>query len=77
MLLPVRKEVAEFYQHTMRQVQENQQKHVQEVMSATRSGRVPPTAVRSKTGVRASLEQVFLMMTISFQSKFQPMRCQH
>lgn len=57
MLLPVRKEVAEFYQHTMRQVQESQPKHAQEVMSATRGGRAPPTAVREKTGVRASLEQ--------------------
>lgn len=57
MLLPVIKEVAEFYQHTMRQVQESQPKHVQEVMSATRGERAPPTAVREKTGVRASLEQ--------------------
>lgn len=41
----------------MRQVQESQPKHVQEVMSATRGGRAPPTAVREKTGVRASLER--------------------
>lgn len=31
MLLPVRKEVAEFYQQTMRQVQESQPTHFQEV----------------------------------------------
>lgn len=41
----------------MRQVQESQPKHIQEVMSATRGGRAPPTAVREKTGARASLEQ--------------------
>lgn len=70
MLLPVRKEVAEFYQHTVRQVQENQPEHVQEVMSATRSGRASPTAVWEKTGVRASLEQGLPTMEISFLSKF-------
>lgn len=42
MLLPVRKEAAEFYQQTMRQVQESRPTHFQEVTSATRGGRAPP-----------------------------------
>lgn len=72
MLLPVRKEVAEFYQHTMRQVQESQPKQVWEVMSSTRGGRVPPStsAVSEKTkGIRASLEQGF-----SYAGDFSPVQ---
>lgn len=57
MLLPVRKEVAEFYQQTMRQVQESQPTHFQEVTRQPPEAGELPTAVREKTGVRASLEQ--------------------
>lgn len=56
MLLLVRKEVAEFYQHTTRRVQKNQPEQVPEVTSATEVGELP-TAVTEKTGASASLEQ--------------------
>lgn len=58
MLLPVRKEVAEFYQPTMRQVQESQPTHFQEVTrQPPEAGELPHCCQGEETGVRASLEQ--------------------
>lgn len=78
-LLPVRKEVAEFYQYITRRARERQPECVQEVMSATRDGRGPSTTLLEREGRKSqqhcwNREAWFLIITLLILSRFQ-LRC--